>query len=230
MTLDERVSCVAHLRASARSVASIVRWITLACFGLLAIGNAVAAQNSPRSGTAALVSEVRRTFTLEGKPIPPEIFRDLGDGDLADAGSIWVTVDLKAAVGSNLYADDISEHRGWVVQKKPGQNGNPEEVTTYKFIGTTDNGLLVVVATYSGGGSGVFYTLHILDLTVARAFDGEGKRYERLNLTGLRSHMLGDRWDGTVSVSRNSVRIDSTSKGPADRGPPSSMTIIAERP
>jgi hypothetical protein len=37
---------------------------------------------------AALIAEVRRAFTLNGKQIPPEIFRDFGDGDLADSGSI----------------------------------------------------------------------------------------------------------------------------------------------
>jgi hypothetical protein len=38
--------------------------------------------------TTALIAEVRRAFTLNGKQIPPEIFRDFGDGDLADSGSI----------------------------------------------------------------------------------------------------------------------------------------------
>jgi hypothetical protein len=36
--------------------------------------------------TASLIAEVRRTFTIDGKPIPPEIFRDFGDGDLAIPG------------------------------------------------------------------------------------------------------------------------------------------------
>jgi hypothetical protein len=40
--------------------------------------------------TAALVPEVHRAFTLNGNQIPPEIFRDFGDGDLADSGTIWV--------------------------------------------------------------------------------------------------------------------------------------------
>jgi hypothetical protein len=44
-----------------------------------------AARDRRRSApTAALIAEVRRAFTLNGKQIPPEIFRDFGDGDLAD--------------------------------------------------------------------------------------------------------------------------------------------------
>src|SRR5262249_52724377 len=69
----------------------------------LALG-VIASFLSPLSATAddeaeaaALVAEVRQKFTLEGKTIPPEIFRDFGDGDMADSGDIWVTVDLKAA-------------------------------------------------------------------------------------------------------------------------------------
>ena len=44
---------------------------------------AVSAPLDERSA-AALVAEVRRSFTLQGKTIPPEIFRDFGDGDLAE--------------------------------------------------------------------------------------------------------------------------------------------------
>jgi hypothetical protein len=72
--------------------------------GILALGVAgssllpvtAVAQEAPSA--AVLIAEVRHSFTLNGKAIPPEIFRDFGDGDLADSGNIWVTVDLKAAI------------------------------------------------------------------------------------------------------------------------------------
>ena len=35
---------------------------------------------------ATLLAEVRSAITLHGKPIPPEVFRDFGDGDIADFG------------------------------------------------------------------------------------------------------------------------------------------------
>jgi hypothetical protein len=47
--------------------------------------------SSAASSSAALLAEVRKSFTVKGQPIPPEIFRDFGDGDLADSGAIWVT-------------------------------------------------------------------------------------------------------------------------------------------
>lgn len=179
------------------------------------------------------LDEVRRAFTLGGKPVPPEIFRDMGDGDLADSGSILVTVDLKAAIGSNLYADTIKpDGPGWVAQRtidKQAMNGYEE--TAYHYVGATANGLLVVIATYSGGGSGTFYTLHILDLAAAKAFDLDGKLYDRVNLTVLRSVALGDRWDGSVTIKGNTIEITTTRTGPADNsGKISTTRIEAVRP
>jgi hypothetical protein len=176
--------------------------------------------------TAALLAEVRHSFTLHGKPIPPEIFRDFGDGDLADSGPIWVTVDLDAAVGSNLYYDDIKVDGRSAMQKKTGS----DEETGYVYIGATDNDLLVAVASFSGGGSGDFITLHIMDLAAARAFDNDGKVYTRIALTNLRSMALGDRWDGDVTIAKNTIRVVTTRNGPADASARPPMAIEAKRP
>jgi hypothetical protein len=135
-----------------------------------------------------------------GKQIPPEIFRDSGDGDLADSDGIWVTVDVKAAIGSNLYSDEIRQNGAWISQKATGPSGAGEQ-TAYKYVGATDNGLLVVLAAYSGGGSGDFITLHVLDVAAARAFDLAGKVYERIDLTDLRRVALA-----TVGSARSRSR------------------------
>lgn len=173
------------------------------------------------------LEELRRAFTIEGKPVPPEVFRDLGDGDLADSGPILVTVDVKAAIGSELYGDPIRQNGAWVAQTRPAPGSlNGAEETAYEFRGRTRNGLLVVVARYSGGGSGVFYTLHVLEATAARAFDSEGKVYQRIDLTVLRSLPLGDRWEGDVTISGDTVRI-ATTKTPAEHVP---EQIEARRP
>lgn len=176
--------------------------------------------------TASLIAEMRHTFTIGGKPIPPEIFRDFGDGDLADSGSIWVTVDVKAATGSNLYFDNIKQAGKWFSQKKAGA----DELTAYSYRGATANGLLVVLTSYSGGGSGDFMTLHILDVAAARAFDIEGKIYQRINLTNIAGIALGDRWDGEIGIEENTIRIVTTRKGPADdSGKRETRTIEARR-
>jgi hypothetical protein len=194
-------------------------------FAALAALAAACAASTARAESP--LDELRRAFALQGKPVPPEIFRDLGDGDLGDSGPILVTVDVRAAIGSERYGDAIKKNGDWVVQTRPAPNTlNGAEETAYQFRGRTRNGLLVVLATYSGGGSGVFTTLHILDASADRAFDGDGKVYQRIDLTMLRSVVLGDRWEGDVTISGDTVRI-ATTKTPAENVP---KQIEARRP
>lgn len=181
---------------------------------------------------AALLDEVQRTFTVRGQPIPPEIFRDLGDGNIADSGRIWVTVDVDAATGSNLYADLVKIEGQWVTQTKLNDKTvNGSEQTAYRFIGTTHNRLVVAITSYNGGGSGTFYNLHILDATLGRAFDEDGKVVLRVFLTGIQSLVLGDRWAGDVSISGNVLTITTTGHGPAERrGGAAERKLQAQRP
>jgi len=187
-------------------------------------------QSASPSSAAALVAEVRHSLTIQGQPIPPEIFRDFGDGDLADSGAIWVTIDAAAAIGSNLYFDAIKKDGSTITQTKLGPNNAVLETTGYSFWGTTQNGLVVVIASYNGGGSGTFYTLHIVDVAAARGYDIEGKVYQRTNLTNVRSVILGDRWQGELKISGNAITIITTRNGPADDSARSPVTIIAQRP
>lgn len=198
---------------------------------LLAPAPGPAAADEPLPA-AEWVAELRRSFSIDGKPIPPEVFRDFGDGDLSDNGPIWVTVDLAAATGSNLYFDKITRRGDWVEQRKvQADHAVGDELTGYRYIGATENGLLVVVASYSGGGSGVFMTLHILDAATGRGFDALGKAYERLNLTDVQNIPLGDRWLGDVSIARNTVTIVTERAAPNDdSGVRRTMTIEAQRP
>lgn len=182
--------------------------------------------------SASPIAEMRRAFTIDGKPVPPEIFRDFGDGDLADSDEIWVSIDVKAAIGSNLYFDDIKQEGPHCFgQAKAPANGLAAESTDYCYFGATANGLLVVLASWSGGGTGVFRNLHILDVAPARAFDSQGKLYTRINLINLRTIALGDRWGGEIKIEKNTIKVVTTSKGPADdSGKSTTATFVAVRP
>jgi hypothetical protein len=189
---------------------------------IVSLLSAVPATADDAAAAAALVAEVRQKFTLDGNKIPPEIFRDFGDGDLADSGNIWVTVDVKAAIGSNLYFDEIKQGGSWINQKKATSN----EATGYTYFGTTENGLLVVLGAFSGGGSGIF-----LDVAAAPGFDFDGNLYQRINLTNLRTIPLGDRWDGEISIEKNTITVVTTRAGPADDSRiRRTSTIEAKRP
>ena len=52
---------------------------------------------------AGPLDEIRRSFTLAGKPIPPDVFRDFGDADLGDSLPSVVAIDVKAAIDSERY-------------------------------------------------------------------------------------------------------------------------------
>jgi hypothetical protein len=183
-----------------------------------------------QAAATAAVAEVRKSFTIHGKPIPPEILRDMGDGDIADSGSIWIAVDAAAAIGSNLYFDDIKQDGSYVTQTKRGPNNVVLEQTSYSFWGTTQNGLIVLITDFNSGGTGVFYTLHLVDVAAARGFDLDGKLYWRVDLTTVRSVILGDRWEGELKIEKNTIRIITTRKGPTDSGTQPPEIITAVRP
>ena len=176
---------------------------------------------------AGSLDELRRSFTLDGKPVPPGVFRDFGDADLGDSLPSIVAIDVKAAIDSNRYGDSITQNGGWLTQSRPAASSiNGAEETGYHYVGATKSGLLVVIAAYSGGGSGVFTTLHVLDASLAAGFDGDGKRYGRVDVAVLRSVVLGDRWDGEATIVGDTIRIV-TAMTPASGVPTS---IDARRP
>jgi hypothetical protein len=175
------------------------------------------------------LDEVRKSFTIGGKPIPPEIFADFGDAMMSDSRPIVMTIDANAAINSNRYADPIKTNGHWVEQIKAAPGSlNGSETMSYEYRGATANGLLMLLAAWSGGGSGTFYYLHILDAASNRAFDEDGSTYSRLDLTLVRTYILGDRWQGDVRISGNSVRIvTNASLGGHGVSP---VTIEARRP
>jgi len=86
-------------------------------------------------------------------------------------------------------------------------------------------------ATWSKRGSGIFIHLHILDVAAAPGFDFDGNLYQRINLTNLRTIPLGDRWDGEISIEKNTITVVTTRAGPADdSGIRRTSTIEAKRP
>jgi hypothetical protein len=142
-----------------RSQLKVLALIFLAGIGAFgSITRVQSAQADASQATTRLspLEELRKTFTVHGKPVPPEVFRDMGDGDMADSGSIRVTIDVKAAIGSNLYFDDIKADGDWITQTHK-TDADLAEKSSYRFIGTTENKLLVVIASYSSGGSGTFW-------------------------------------------------------------------------
>ena len=59
----------------------------------------------------------------------------------------------------------------------------------------------------------------------------DGGVYQRINVTSVRNVALGDRWDGDVKISGNTILVTTMRDGPADTGGASKTTQIkATRP
>jgi hypothetical protein len=68
------------------------------------------------------------------------------------------------------------------------------------------------------------------DLRTFRLLVVKAQTDERINLTDLRRVALGDRWDGEISIAKNTIRVVTTRKGPDDEtGARATMTIVARR-
>jgi hypothetical protein len=194
---------------------------TATILGICLCVSQVHAQPKPQFGAR---SELALDFRIGGKPVPPEIFRDMGDGDLADSREIITAVDLNAARSSNLYADPITQQGEWVVQA-----ASRGDESAYQFKGETSNHLFVVVTRFSGGGSGVFYNLRLLDLVSGHAIGTDGELYDRANLVSVQTVPLGDRWQGKVSVDQNLIAIAGMSAVDQPNAC-RTRTILARRP
>jgi hypothetical protein len=67
------------------------------------------------------------------------------------------------------------------------------------------------------------------DLRTFRLLVVKAQTDERINLTDLRRVALGDRWDGEISIAKNTIRVVTTRKGPDDEtGARATMTIVGE--
>jgi hypothetical protein len=87
---------------------------------------------------AGPLNEVRKSFTIGGRPIPPEIFADFSDAMMSDSRPIVVTIDANAAIDSNRYADPIKTNGRWVEQMRPGSGSfNGPETMSYEYRGAT---------------------------------------------------------------------------------------------
>lgn len=189
-------------------------------------------EGQDRSLAADALDELRRGFTVGGRTIPPLIFRDLGDGNEADAKSMLVTADVKAAIGSNQYSGLIRRENGFVVQSSDVSEGSRAVDTEgYRFLGATPIGLLVILTNSSSSdGHGSFYHLHVLDASVSAAIDHRGQKYERVTVTTLQLISIGDRWTGQAKLNGDIVTITRPESGPGspqdERSPDKSIRIV----
>lgn len=152
--------------------------------------------------------EVNEKFTYKGKPIHPGLVREF-EAWLSDGTPTTISVDILAAESSNEYYEDDVEVRdnGFVRIKEEHFFTDRDKIIThyeYKWLGKLKNNLHVLDTLDWGGGSGIFEHLLFVKFDVDEGFtdlrvDGN-IRYNRLLMTVVRVHHVGDRDDGEITV------------------------------
>ena len=167
--------------------------------------------------------------------VHPKIVNDL-IGNLSDVGDQVVAINLLDSQDSNRYfgeifvtpqTDPLVPSWPWVysLNGEPTRDGElgdswGQEYYAYRYLRSTDSGLDVLHARYSGGGSGVFnYVMFVrteadygIEYPLARTVDSgqnaaEPKIHDRELIRILGRIPLGDRWIGTVEVAGNDVVV-----------------------
>jgi len=150
------------------------------------------------------LKELNSKFTYKGKPVHPGLIQEFS-GWLSDS---WmpttISVDIAAKHRNEYFEDDVKvKENGSVWLSKEGERG----FFYYKWLGKLSNGLHVLEAGDSGGGSGIFMDIYFVRFETSEGMSPEGDPYDRLLMTVVRSHSLGDRDDGKIEVIPNKNEV-----------------------
>ena len=180
------------------------------------------------AGVAALVGgvlsgmEMNDTkFFFEKEPyIHPKIIEDLTTW-LSDGGEQVVAINLLESMNTNRYSGDLKKRgkgspyifyeRTEECQKSECLFGPPS--FGYQFIGKSASGIYVLLTNFSGGGSGQFRNLLLVSLEKDKGLSYDEKNNvlrldrERWIIKKLDEIVLGDRYDGKITVNGNELRI-----------------------
>jgi hypothetical protein len=156
-------------------------------------------------------------FRFKGAPIHPALVEEL-DAPLADPLPTVVSVDLEAGHASNRTRSSVlSEVRGFLrrVDSASGDGGGNSEFFEYRYLGCTKGGLHVLETAACGGGSGVFMAILLVTFEADDSYE-QGNRRTRVLMKRVGEFRLGDRDDGTVTLSGNRLRISASRYRPID--------------
>jgi len=194
-------------------------------------GNSISTESTDQRGP-----RLHATYSFKTAPfVHPKIVNDLV-GSLSDSGDQVVAINLLDSQDSNRYfgevavapqLDPATPSWPWVYSVDREENddktlgelwGRPWYA--YRYLGSTQSGLDVVHARYSGGGSGIFNRVVFTRTEMDRGVDypllrevesrtaaarPEVRDRELIRLVG--KIPLGDRWLGTVEVVGNDVVV-----------------------
>ncbi len=144
---------------------------------------------------------IEQDFEFDGRPINPRIIEAFTPW-LSDYQASTLSIDVKAASGSNQYAFEFTDSNNLV--RYVGQDNSS---FSYRHLGQLTSGVHVVKTFKSGGGVGLFQDVLFFRFS-NETIDIDGRIKNQLVLHLIKSYCLGDRTQVDIEVRENSVRID----------------------
>lgn len=153
---------------------------------------------TPKKGLIRDLDAAKYSF-IDSEFINPRILDDLR-GWLSDTGDQIVSINITDSNKSNRYFGGIDikkSNSGFPVVTCR----NDEGWISYQYIGRSFSGLHIVQTWSSGGGSGIFFNVVLVTLSLDSALNYNSGKYEKksryiIKLIG--SFPLGDRYDGEI--------------------------------
>jgi len=151
--------------------------------------------------------------------INPRIIQDMSCW-ISDKGDQVTAINLLDSQDSNRYYCDakvreISGQNPYIFTSTQNIENNETNSTEfgYQFLGETSSGIFMLLTSDWEGGSGVFKNLMLVRLENDKAVDCDWRSGEirwsgnRLHIKKLGEVPLGDRWNGLVSLTGNTIII-----------------------
>jgi len=150
--------------------------------------------------------------------VSPKIIQDLSTWE-SDHGDQVVAINLADSQDSNRYFGKVDvrktrDGRDLVsVTNDPARAGEDPTIFGYEYIGKTQDNVIVLLTSSSGGGSGQFRNLMLVTLVKDHSLLVDwGKNsikwgLERFLVKKVGEIALGDRWDGKLKVEGNTLLV-----------------------
>lgn len=157
--------------------------------------------------TQKQLQEANDHFTYQGKPISPGVLKDFAlddlSGDVLPAGAVLLE---KATDEQYEIKSEGTDIRKGINASYGERTPLGQESIGYSYLGRLANGTHVLRAYYSGGGTGVFMVLILINFATQQYITDEGMT-ERVLMMDAGQMRLGDRYDGKITIEPKRITI-----------------------
>ncbi len=158
-----------------------------------------------------VLENANKDFSYQNKPIHPALVKEFSPL-LSDLHPVSIMVDVAAAFDSNEYCQAVTENTKLGIQCEitNNENGTEEkEFFAYKYLGKIAGNIHILETSDYGSGTGIFMSLMLVKFNTDKGFYDDGTPYDQLMMRLVRSINLGDRFNGNIQITSNSVIIES---------------------